>query len=147
MSGREGVGRGGAIGRIVKREGKGEKTMGKRGIVRQGDVLLLPVDDVSGDEAPAAKDARGLVLAEGETSGHHHALIGRGAKLFRFRAEGRQEMIVVVGRGGAEVRVIGGESGGVPRHHRMPLGAGKYLARGQRQWTSEDEARSIKAAD
>lgn len=119
-----------------------------RGIVRQGDVLLIPVEDVpAGDVGPAKKDPRGLVLAEGETSGHHHALFGRGAKLFRFRAEGRQEMIVVVGRGGAEVRVVGGDVGGVPRHHPVQLGPGKYVARVQRQWTIEDEARSRQVAD
>jgi len=113
----------------------------KRGLVRQGDVLLIPVSDVpDADVAPAKKDARGLVLAEGETSGHHHAVFGRGAKLMRFHAEARQELVVVVGRGGAEVRVVGGESGGVPRHHPVRLGPGKYLARVQRTWTSADEA-------
>ncbi len=113
----------------------------KPGLVRQGDVLLIPVADVpDADIAPAKEDARGLVLAEGETSGHHHAVFGRGARLMRFRSEARQELVVIVGRGGAEVRVVGGESGGVPRHHPVRLGPGKYLARVQRQWTSADEA-------
>ena len=47
-----------------------------RPTIRQGDVLLIPVDRM-----PAKKrtktirpDARGIVLAEGEVTGHYHAI-------------------------------------------------------------------------
>lgn len=49
---------------------------------RQGDVLIVPVTRIKGNPAP--NDSRGVVLAEGEATGHHHR-IGpsfRSAKLF-----------------------------------------------------------------
>jgi hypothetical protein len=114
----------------------------------QGDVFFMRVPD---DMAPPASelepvtDPRGLVLAEGETSGHYHALFGHGAKLMRFRATG--EMLITVGKSGAMVRVVGGEVRGTPRHLPVHLAPGKYISRVQRQWTSEDEARSRRVED
>ena len=108
---------------------------------RQGDVLLIATSEV-GDE-PEKKDPRGIVLAEGETSGHHHAVFGRGAKLMRFRDAARQERVVIVGKGGAEVRVVGGGSGGVDRHTPIRLEPGRYLQRVQRSWTSENYSRAV----
>lgn len=118
--------------------------MTKANLIRQGDVLLQRADDVDVTElSPAPKDARGIVLAEGETSGHHHAVFGRGTKLFAFRSNSaRQERVLVVGRGGAEVRVVGGGSGGVDRHTPVSLTPGKYRVRVQRTWSAEDERAS-----
>ena len=114
----------------------------RRGIVRQGDVLLIPVDAVDATlTVVAPKDPRGLVLAEGETSGHDHRVFGRGAKLFHFR-DTRSDRVLVVGRSGADVRVVGGGSGGVDRHTPISLLAGAYLVRVQKQWTAADERAS-----
>ncbi len=53
--------------------------MTKRRMVRQGDVLLVPVDDIP-PGAEVARDARGrLVLAEGEVTGHAHVILDEGA--------------------------------------------------------------------
>jgi hypothetical protein len=116
------------------------------GIYRQGDVILQRVADVDVDVAsslaPAPKDARGIVLADGETSGHHHAVFGRGAKLLAFRDVARQERVLVVGRGGAEVRVVGGGSGGVDRHTPISLTPGNYRVRVQRSWDAAAEIAS-----
>jgi hypothetical protein len=71
-------------------------------IYRQGDALLRQVDDKDVDLATvdvAPVDARGLVLAEGETSGHHHAVFGSGAKLFRFRDATARQLLVTGERG------------------------------------------------
>ena len=101
---------------------------------RQGDVLLMPVAARDEDLESAPQDPRGLVLAEGETSGHHHQLFGAGAKLMRFRATpGR--VVAVVDEGG-DVRVIGGGAGGVDRHTSIALAPGRYEVRIQRAWTS-----------
>lgn len=103
-------------------------------MVRQGDVLLIPVQVAKRDLEPAPTDPRGLVLAEGETSGHHHALFGKGAKLMRYKAApGR---VVALVDDGGEVRVIGGGSGGVDRHTPISLAPGRYEIRIQRQFNS-----------
>ena len=113
----------------------------KAKMVRQGDVLLIATTE-TGDE-PEKKDPRGVVLAEGETSGYYHAVFGRGAKLMRFRDTARQERVLVVGKGGAEVRVVGGGAGGVDRHTPIRLEHGRYLQRVQRAWTSENYSRQV----
>lgn len=114
---------------------------------RQGDVFLRRLDAVPEGIAPAPKDARGLVLAEGETSGHHHQVFGRGSKLMRYADTANTARVLIVGRAGAEVRVIGGGGGGVPRHHPVQLAPGAWEVRLQRTWTSEDEARSRAVED
>jgi hypothetical protein len=116
-------------------------------LYRQGDVLLIETTD-SRDTEPAPKDPRGLVLAEGESSGHHHQVFGRGAKLFRFKASAAlAERLLVVGEAGAELRVVGGGGGGVDRHTPIHLGPGKFLVRTQRAWTAADEQRHRAVAD
>ena len=48
-------------------------------IVRQGDVLLVPTDKITGKEQPDGK----VVLALGEVTGHHHRFEeGFGVKLY-----------------------------------------------------------------
>lgn len=115
-------------------------------MVRQGDVLLRRMDADESKLEPAPKDERGLVLAEGESSGHYHRVFGRGAKLMRFR-EGNMARVLIVGREGAELRVVGGASGGVARHLPIQVKPGMYEVRTQRAWTAGDEARSRQMAD
>jgi len=111
------------------------KAKTKQSLVRQGDVILIPTTEALPNEL-APKDARGLVLAEGESSGHFHAVIGRGHKLF-MRA-GTERMLFVGGRGGT-LRVLGDES----RHEPIRVAPGKYLVRVQRSWTSENASRQV----
>ncbi len=42
--------------------------------LQQGDVLLLAVSALPANCRPASKDARGIVLAEGEFTGHFHGI-------------------------------------------------------------------------
>lgn len=116
-------------------------------MVRQGDVLLVRLDkeDPELDEVP--KDERGIVLAEGETSGHYHQVFGTGVKLFRYRGAESAARVLVVAREGAELRVVGGDSGGVARHLPIPIAPGKWEVRIQRSWTAGDEERSRQVAD
>lgn len=110
-----------------------QKIAPRQGLYRQGDVLLVPVEaDLEAiEQAPV--DPRGLVLAEGESSGHHHAIFGTNARLMRYRATpGR--VVVVVSDDGAEVRVVGGGSGGVDRHTPISLAPGHYAVRLQRAY-------------
>jgi hypothetical protein len=86
----------------------------KTTLVRQGDVLLMRIDAKAKDLKPDTPDPRGLVLAEGETSGHFHSVFGNGARLCRFKDTNQR--VLIVAKDGAEVRVVGGGSGGVDRH-------------------------------
>lgn len=114
-------------------------------MVRQGDVLLVPIvpSAAMGKLVPAEQtsslqalqDAHGgIALAEGETSGHHHGVFGTGARLMRYR-DGASR-IVVVAEGGAEMRVVGGGSGGVDRHTPIALAPGSYEVRIQRAYSA-----------
>ena len=121
---------------------KAKKTYDVTDLGRQGDVLLMRVNPpADAIELEPTKDARGLVLAEGETSGHYHGVVGRGAKLCRYKATG--ERVVVVPRTGAMLRVVGGGSGGVDRHTPISLAPGHYEVRIQRSWTSENYSRQV----
>ena len=119
----------------MKKTKKAAQTPTKRMPVRQGDVLLLPIEADDAKLEPAPKDPRGLVLAEGESSGHHHAVFGKGARLAQFRQGGQR--VVVVADAGAEVRVVGGGSGGVDRHHAIELAPGKWELRIQKAWDAQ----------
>jgi hypothetical protein len=110
-------------------------------IMRQGDVLMVYVGDGETDGEQVPPDERGIVLAEGETSGHYHRVFGRGHKLFQLR--GSEHRMLVVGMAGAEVRVVGGEAGGVPRHEPVNLSPGRWEIRLQRSWTSAGYAARV----
>lgn len=120
----------------------------RRFIARQGDLIIIAV--ASGTvipTVPAPTDPRGLVLAEGETSGHHHALFGEGARLALVRYN-LGHMLLDIGVDGAFVRVIGGESRKstgalVPRHIDVPLEHGRYTAYVQRTWDSSRASRDV----
>ncbi len=103
-------------------------------IVRQGDVLLMRVDVNENDLEPTALDLRGLVLAEGETSGHHHAIFGKNARLMQYKQGGGR--VVMVADCGADMRVVGGGSGGVDRHTPISLTPGNYEVRIQRSYSA-----------
>ena len=44
-------------------------------MVRQGDVLLVPVDVIPASAKPVARDRGRVVLAYGEATGHAHAIV------------------------------------------------------------------------
>ena len=49
-------------------------------IYRQGDVLLVPVDEVPAGKSVKREGSK-LILARGEATGHHHAVMERNAEL------------------------------------------------------------------
>jgi hypothetical protein len=51
--------------------------------IQQGDVLLKRVDSLPEGASAAKKDSRGVVLAEGEVTGHYHGITNKAAKLFQ----------------------------------------------------------------
>ena len=86
------------------------------------------------DIEPDPEDPRGVVLAEGETSGHHHGVFGAGARLCRYKQTGQR--VLIVADAGAVMRVVGGGSGGVDRHMPITLKKGAYEVRIQRAFSA-----------
>jgi hypothetical protein len=118
--------------------------MGK--MYRQGDVLIREVSNVQLPKNEqleiAQKDARGIVLAEGETSGHFHGVLGKGNyKLFNYK-DGNGKFLVIE-KECADVRVIGGGIGGVDRHTPITLPIGNYKITVQRSWNSSMQSRQV----
>ena len=76
-------------------------TNGKRAPVRQGDVLLVPVDTLPEGLETAPRDRHGhILLAEGERSGHRHAI--RDKSVMSFKRAGSEDIdYVEVGGSGA----------------------------------------------
>lgn len=115
------------------------KSDAKPWIVRQGDCLLMKIEPpAKGTLKPAPKDPRGVVLAEGDSSQHHHQVFGGKPKLMLGEKSTR---VLIVGEG-AELRVVGGGSDAAPRHVPIALPAGAFEVRTQRQWTAADERAS-----
>ena len=107
--------------------------MEDRKMKRQGDVIFIPTT-TKPETRPLPPDARGMVVAEGEFSGHHHAITGDAA-LMAF-ADTSGQMFAEVGPGGARVEVVGGGTAEFPRHTPISLEPGMYRITVQQTWTS-----------
>jgi hypothetical protein len=57
--------------------------------IRQGDVLLIAVDAIPENATAMKRDARGVVLLEGEATGHAHRFIERHVKQFSTPTKAR----------------------------------------------------------
>lgn len=96
---------------------------------RQGDVFIEQIDDLPNGITASKKDARGVVLAEGEATGHHHR-IGpkfRTAKLFD-------------GEEGAKFLHVGGTAPVALTHEEhspVKLPPGNYRVLIQREYSPE----------
>src|SRR6185437_10904354 len=97
---------------------------------RQGDVLILPLDEAAAQAAilglsPVARDAHGrLVLALGEVTGHAHAVVGPG-ELYRSADPLASDCLHVP----SGARVVHEE------HGAISLPRGWYLVVRQREYT------------
>lgn len=56
--------------------------MNKKVIVRQGDVLLIKIDELPKDCIDISPNDKNIILAHGEATGHMHKIVGNGVKLF-----------------------------------------------------------------
>jgi hypothetical protein len=64
---------------------------------RQGDVLICRVDEIPTDAKELPRAKRGVVLAEGEVTGHAHRIPSRHAKLYRTEGDAK---FLRIGAGG-----------------------------------------------
>jgi hypothetical protein len=127
-----------------------ESSMNERKQIRQGDVLLVPVDTIP-EQAKAVQTAGAVVLAEGEQSGHLHRFTD--ANVTGFRAETaemaaaaglRPELramtdYIEVGGGGADLRHEYGD-GRKADHAPISVPPGKYRVVQQREEIGDEIA-------
>jgi hypothetical protein len=123
-----------------------------RGLIRQGDVLLVPTDrDVVDGEAPASRrevkrvDGR-LVLAEGEATGHAHVVHDGHARLERQEFGEQRRVWSNRGSGSRSRIVLIVECSPVTlvheEHEPLTLPPGSYLVRRQREYVPTVRGRS-----
>ncbi len=103
--------------------------MDKKMQARQGDVLITKVEEIPANVKEKQRDAMGrVVLAEGEVTGHAHALIDRQVKLLE-ETGGRDICYLDVEQDEAKVRH--------EEHMRVDLVRGKYEVRRQKEFQDE----------
>lgn len=107
-------------------------------IYAQGDLLIERVHDMEPSGTMIAPDKTGaLVLAEGELTGHRHAIYDR-ATMFRDDALARE---IPTGLYIGHVKVEGGPATLLHQEHApIALGEGTYRVRRQRELEPRDAA-------
>jgi len=55
--------------------------------IQHGDVLLQKVEGLPVGVKPVSRQAIGLVIAEGEATGHHHVITDKGATLWELKGD------------------------------------------------------------
>jgi hypothetical protein len=104
---------------------------GPRGLIRQGDVLLVPVDSIPEGATPRQSSVR-HVLAEGEATGHAHVIRDRRARLATERIHRRwaapRETTYLVVNGPGPVALTHEE------HDTLVIPPGVYEVRRQREY-------------
>ena len=99
---------------------------GPSGLIRQGDLLLVPVASLP-EQTWEAGSGRRLVLAEGEATGHAHVIVDDRAELRREAFWNGRRFVVV--EEGATVALEHDE------HDTLSVPAGVYEVRIQREYS------------
>ncbi len=83
-------------------------------MLRQGDVMIVAVHSIPDGATPIARTKRGVVLAEGEVTGHAHRIPSRHAVLYRTETDARFMRVTA----GGKVELLHEEHAAVP----VPVG-------------------------
>lgn len=102
-------------------------------VYRQGDVLIVQKPFMEVPDVPETTER--VVLAEGERTGHAHAIYGGRVALFLNNDGGREYGTLKVGAGGAEVRH--------EEHTAIALPPGEYDVLHQQQHRAERTQRAF----
>jgi hypothetical protein len=103
-----------------------------RGLVRQGDLLLVPVAELP--EHVGRLGSGRLVLAEGEATGHAHVVDDESASLYGRSWDPVRYLSI---EGDASVLLVHEE------HDQLPLVPGVYEVRRQREYVPQRTARWV----
>lgn len=100
------------------------------GLIRQGDVLLVPVTSVPEDTTPVPREDGRVILAHGEVTGHAHAITEDSVTLVTSEeAEDLRTWLLVETE---EPVILKHEE-----HDHLPIPPGAYEVRRQREYTPE----------
>jgi hypothetical protein len=91
---------------------------------RQGDVLLIPVEELPHDAKLQDIEDDKIILAEGEATGHHHAIANRNAQLF----EAATGMFLMLAKAAQLYH---------QEHDKIDLPPGNYKVTRQREYSPE----------
>lgn len=100
-----------------------------RQLIRQGDVLLIPVDAVPAETKPVAREQGRLILAHGEVTGHAHAIVEKEAELVTA-AQAAELYLLVHGSDPVHLRH--------EEHDTLQVPPGDYRVRRQREYSPEE---------
>lgn len=95
---------------------------------RQGDVLLERTDEISQQAQPVERTKKGLVIVEGEATGHAHAVLDEGVEMYESTANDVEKWLKV--QGGATVVH--------PDHGSITLDNGIYHTIRQQEYTPQE---------
>src|SRR3990167_4411695 len=96
-------------------------------MIRQGDVLIVPVKEIPDSAEAVEREGGRLILAHGEATGHAHAIKNKNAALFRDP----KLMAVFMHVTGDAVALEHDE------HDTITVPAGKYQVIRQREYTPD----------
>lgn len=105
--------------------------MKKSGMIRQGDVLLKPVSKIPTDAKPVRRVGGRLILAEGEVTGHHHAIRDAGVGLLELG----ERRFLQVPETGAQLKH--------EEHTKIDVAPGLYEVVIQREYDDAEEWRRV----
>lgn len=101
----------------------------KTAIIRQGDVLLVPIKALPKSLLPVKPEAGRVILARGEATGHHHSFaLSERVALFREDGSGGGLFLSVSGAPAALEH---------QEHDTLQIPAGNWEIRGQREYHPE----------
>lgn len=115
-----------------------------KGQIRQGDVLVTPIDSIPADASKQKPEPRGIVLAHGELSGHAHCVEPKAADdmVFPDAVYGYVKRALRV-LSDTPVRHTNPDGSPTHEHHDMPITPGNRLVIIQREALSDDESRQV----
>jgi hypothetical protein len=105
-------------------------------LLRQGDLLLIPIDGVPTGARAVPREQSKAVLAHGEATGHHHAIADERAELLSpdgsaFVSVDEAAELYLLVHGDNPVELVHEE------HAAIEVGPGAYLVRRQREYEPE----------
>ncbi len=107
-----------------------------RKVIRQGDVMLVPIAELPKNLHPAPDENGRIIIAHGEVTGHHHSF-AMSDRIAMFREDGSGGGLFLMAQGPVALEH--------QEHETIPVAPGAWEVRRQRTVTSTGA--SMRVAD